>query len=132
VIGYRTDFFPAFYTAKSPIRVNHRLNTPKEIAHYLKIKNELDIKSGVIIANPIPEELEIKAEEIEAKIAEAIQAAASENITGKDLTPYLLFKIKELTKNRSLDANIVLVYNNAYLAAVIAKALNEYEKELKV
>ncbi len=132
VIGYRTDFFPAFYTAKSPHRVNHRLNTPKEIAGYLSIKNELGIKSGVLIANPIPEELELKNEEIDAKIAEAVKTAREENITGKDLTPYLLFKIKELTAGRSLDANIVLVYNNAYLAATIAKELKENEKEPKI
>jgi pseudouridine-5'-phosphate glycosidase len=128
VIGYRTDHFPAFYTAKSPHRVNHRLDTPEEIARHLLVKSELGIKDGVLIANPIPAELEIKSEEIEGKITEALLAAKKENVTGKALTPYLLFKIKELTTGRSLDANIVLVYNNAYLAATIAVALKENQK----
>jgi len=123
VIGYRTDFFPAFYSAKSNVPVNHRLNTPKDIAHYLKIKAELDMKNGVIIANPIPSELEIKNEEIESIIDAAIKDAKNEKISGKDLTPYLLEKIKNLTANRSLNANIILVYNNANLAALIAKEL---------
>ena len=123
VIGYQTDYLPAFYTAKSPFKVNHRLDSPKEIADLLKTKWDLGINGGVLITNPIPKEYSMDEDEINKAIDEAIEEMKKLGITGNKTTPYLLAKIKEITKGNSLESNIALVFNNCKLAAGIAKEL---------
>ncbi|MEZ4688673.1 MAG: pseudouridine-5'-phosphate glycosidase [Ignavibacteria bacterium] len=120
VIGYKTEEFPAFYTRKSGYKVNYKLNTPKEIADAVKTKWELGLNGGVIIANPIPEEFSFDKILIDKAIDEALAKADEKGIKGKDVTPFLLSEIKEITKGKSLDANIQLVLNNAKLAALIS------------
>lgn len=120
VIGYKTDILPAFYTSKSNFKVNHRLDSPLEIAKAIKAKAAIDLKCGFIIANPIPEEFEMDPKIIEDAISEAIIEMDKLHITGNKTTPYLLSKIKDITKGNSLDSNIHLVYNNCKLASEIA------------
>lgn len=120
VIGYQTTELPAFYTQHSGFNVDYRLETPSDIALALKTKWDLNLKGGAIIANPIPEAYSMPKAVIDQAIAEALRQADAEGIKGKESTPYLLAKVKELTGGDSLDSNIQLVYNNAKLAAQIA------------
>lgn len=122
VIGYKTDKLPAFYTKSSPHNVTYRLNSSKEIAALIKAKWEVT-NGGVVIANPIPHEHSLDEKTINKTIEDAIEEAKEKGVSGKDTTPFLLAKIKELTKGRSLEANLELVYNNAKLAAKVAKEL---------
>ncbi len=123
VIGYKTETLPAFYTRESDFKVDYRLDTPKEIADAFKIKLELGLKGGMLVTNPIPEEYSMPKDEINSVIDKAVDEANRLGISGKETTPYLLAKIKELTKGDSLDSNIQLVFNNARLASEIAKEL---------
>lgn len=125
VIGYQTEILPAFYSSKSDFSVNHRLDTPEEIALLIKTKWDLGMEGGVLIANPIPEEHSIDKDLIEKAIQEALVEMEKLKITGNKTTPFLLAKIKDITAGKSLEANIALVYNNARLAARIAKAYAE-------
>ena len=125
VIGFGTDELPAFYTSKSGFPVDYQVDTPEELARALKTKWDLGLKGGAVIANPIPKEYEMDADEINKVIASAIQEAQVKGIRGKETTPFLLSKVTELTKGSSLDANIQLVYNNAKVGAQIAVAYSK-------
>lgn len=120
VIGYQTDALPAFYTRTSPFKVNHRLDTPLEIASLLKTKWDLRLHGGVLITNPIPEQFSMNEEIINKAINEALEEMNKLGITGNKTTPYLLAKIKDITSGNSLASNIELVYNNCRLASQIA------------
>lgn len=124
VIGYKTDNLPAFYCNTSSVKVNHRLDTPMEIAKLLKTKWDLNLKGGVLVTNPIPDEYSMDEETINKAIDEAIKEMNELKIIGNKTTPFLLAKIKELTNGESLKSNIQLVYNNCKLASAIAKDLN--------
>ncbi len=125
VVGYQTGELPAFYTRKSGFSVDYNLESPSEIASALKAKWEIGLKGGVVIANPIPEEFSMRYETITKAIDDAVLEAEEKGIRGKESTPFLLGKIKEITEGASLLANIELVYNNAQLAAKIAKNYSE-------
>ncbi len=121
VIGYKTSELPAFYTQKSGFKVTYRMESAKEIAQMLKVKWGLPLNGGVIIANPIPKEKELSFEVMHKAIEEALLEEQRLGIKGKESTPFLLGKVKELTSGTSLMANIELVYNNARVAAAVAK-----------
>ncbi|WP_027309017.1 pseudouridine-5'-phosphate glycosidase [Caloramator sp. ALD01] len=123
VVGYKTEELPAFYTRKSGFKVDYRLDTPEEIAKMLKVKWELNLKGGAVIANPIPEEYEMDYDTINRAIEDALKEAEEKGIKGKESTPFLLAKVKDITGGKSLESNIQLVFNNAKLAAQIAKNL---------
>jgi pseudouridine-5'-phosphate glycosidase len=123
VIAYRSDSFPAFYSRDSGFAAPMRLDTPLEIAQFLKARWELSPRGGVSIANPIPSRDESPAAQIEAQIKAALAEAAETGIAGKATTPFLLKRVNEATAGASLTANIALVKNNARLAAEIAVAL---------
>lgn len=125
VIGVNTDELPAFYTRKSGFGVDYNIDSLKEIASVLKSKWDLKLHGGVVIANPIPQEFEMDYDTINGAISEAIRAAEEKNIQGKEITPFLLAKVKEITGGDSLVANIKLVYNNAKVAAQIAVELSK-------
>lgn len=125
VIGYGTDEFPAFYSRSSGIPLVHRLNKVSEVAELMCFQHALNMKNGIVIANPIPIEAEISDDEIIPFIQQANNEA--KNISGQALTPFLLKRIGELTAGRSLEANIELIKNNAYLGAEISIA---YQKQL--
>ncbi len=124
VIGYKTDKLPAFFTRSSEFNVTHRLDTPKEIAELLDAKWQM-IDGGVVVANPIPEKDSLDEKMINKIIDDALIEAKEKGISGKETTPFLLAKVKELTKGKSLEANLALVYNNAKVAAQIAKELEK-------
>ena len=121
VLGYQTKELPAFYTRKSGFELDYKIDTAKELAEILKSKWEVGLKGGVVVANPIPEEYSMNFDVITNAIENAVIEAAEKGIKGKETTPFLLAKIKEITKGASLEANIELVYNNARLASEIAK-----------
>ena len=125
VIGYQTDNLPAFYCNTSSVKVNHRLDSPLEIAKLLKTKWDLNLKGGVLVTNPIPDEFSMDEQIINKAINEAIEEMNKLNIIGNKTTPFLLAKIKELTGGESLKSNIQLVYNNCALASNIAKELHK-------
>ncbi len=122
VIGYGTDEFPAFYSRQSGHKLTQRADNPEQIASLLLSKRSIGINNGIVVANPIPLEDEIPSVIIQPHIDKAIAEAAANGIIGKDVTPYLLKRIAEITEGKSLKANIALVMNNAKLAAQIAVA----------
>lgn len=124
VIGYQTERLPAFYTRESEYFVNFRADKAEEIADTLKAKWELNLKGGVVITNPIPEEYAMDEKVITDVINKALKEAEENQITGKESTPFLLAKVKELTGGKSLETNIELVKNNARLGAEIAVSFN--------
>ena len=121
--GYKTDEMPAFYTDKSGFGVDYRLDSAKEIALAFDAKCKLGLNGGMLVANPIPPQYAMDGDYIARNIETALKEADKLGIHGKATTPYLLDKIQKLTGGRSLEANIQLVYNNAHLAAAIAKEL---------
>ena len=123
VIGYRTDLLPAFWSRMSDIPIPMRCDTPTQISNAHKIRGALGLKGGQLVANPIPAEAELSREYMEPIIAQAVAEAEAQSVTAKALTPFLLGKILELTKGKSLTANIALVRSNAELASKIAIAL---------
>ncbi|SFA95962.1 pseudouridine-5'-phosphate glycosidase [Lentibacillus halodurans] len=127
VIGYETDVLPAFYTRISPFPVNFRADAAETVASTLKMKWDLGLSGGAVIANPIPKAQAMPEAEISAVINQALEEAQTNGIAGKDVTPFLLSKVKELTGGKSLDANIALVKHNAHVGAGIAVKLAEME-----
>ncbi len=125
VIGYGTEKMPAFYTTDSGFKVDYRLDTPKEIAEAIKVKETVGLKGGMIVGNPIPAEYSMDPDYINANIDAAIKEANELGIKGKEITPFLLDKIQKLTGGKSLEANIRLVYNNVAVAAKIASELSK-------
>jgi pseudouridylate synthase len=120
VLVYRGDEFPAFYTSKSGVPAGCRMDEAASIASMLKAKWALGLSGGAVIANPIPPEHEMDSAVINAAIDRAVAEAANRGIRGKDVTPFLLARVKDLTGGDSLESNIALVMNNARLAAEIA------------
>jgi pseudouridylate synthase len=124
VVGLCTDEFPAFYSRSSGLKVPMRLDSAKDIAAMMVAKWKLGLKGGIVVANPIPAVDEIPAQAIEPHISKALAEARLKNVRGKDVTPFLLKRIAEITGGRSLTANIALVMNNARVAAEIAVAFS--------
>jgi pseudouridine-5'-phosphate glycosidase len=125
VIGFRTKVLPAFYSNNSPYELNHYVESYKQVASVMHAKWKLGIKGGLILTNPIQKEYSLDYNKIERTIEKALKYAQKNKVMGKDVTPYLLKKINDLSGGKSLEANIKLVYNNAKVAAKIAKAYNE-------
>ena len=128
VVGYQTDEFPAFYSRESGLGVSVRLDSPKEIAEFARAHWNLGMKSGILVTNPIPEADAISAAKMEPIIAKASAEAIEQGIHGQKLTPFLLGRISELTKGKSMKANLALLLNNARLAAQIAGELSGKKK----
>jgi len=128
VIGYGTDEFPAFFSRESGLDVTINLDTPQDVVEFAKAHWNAGLQSAVLVANPVPREDAIPAAEMEPIIARASREAQEKKIHGKDLTPFLLQRINELTRGRSLQTNLSLLLNNARVAARIAHALRIAEK----
>ncbi|MBQ3291372.1 MAG: pseudouridine-5'-phosphate glycosidase [Mogibacterium sp.] len=124
VIGMGTEDMPAFYTSKSGFKVDYKVDTPAELAHFFQTHLELGMKGGILVGNPIPDEYSMDPDIINPAIDKAIAECNSLGIKGKATTPFLLAKVKELTGGDSLDSNIRLVYNNARVAALTAAELS--------
>ena len=122
VIGYGTEELPAFYTRKSGFSVDYRIDSPEELAAAFKAQRDLGLRGGMLVTNPIPEEYSMDFNVINKAIDDAIAESVKDGIHGKETTPYLLAKVKDITGGDSLASNIRLVYNNAALAAKTAAA----------
>ncbi|RUV72483.1 MAG: pseudouridine-5'-phosphate glycosidase [Mesorhizobium sp.] len=122
VIAYQSDDFPAFYTRSSGLKADHRLDTPEDIAQAMLVHEQIGSGTGILVANPIPEVDALDPAFIDGTITAAVAEAEGRGIGRKELTPFLLARINELSQGRSLKANIALVRSNAALAARIAVA----------
>ncbi|QDI75734.1 MULTISPECIES: pseudouridine-5'-phosphate glycosidase [Leisingera] len=125
VIAYGQDSFPAFWSAQSDLKAPLRMDDAAQIARAHATRQAMGLPGGQLVANPIPADAQIAAEDLAPVIAQAQSEADAQGIAGKDVTPFLLSRIFELTDGRSLTANIALVRNNARLAAKIAQELNK-------
>ncbi|HFC00998.1 MAG TPA: pseudouridine-5-phosphate glycosidase, partial [Phaeodactylibacter sp.] len=129
VVGFKTDEFPAFYTRQSGLGVDYRIDHVAALAEALATKWALGLNGGVLIANPILKKHQLQFKAIAQTIEEAIILAEKNGIKGKAITPFLLAKIEQLTKGKSLEANIQLVFNNAKLAAKLAVAFSKIQSQ---
>lgn len=123
VLGYQTKVLPAFYSRESDFEVDYRVETASEIADMIYTKNQLKLAGGILVTNPVPKKDEFPRELIDKHIELALEEADKLGIKGKDSTPFLLAKIKEITDGKSLEANIALVLNNAKVGAEVAVEL---------
>ncbi|MHA7876112.1 pseudouridine-5'-phosphate glycosidase [Roseivivax sp.] len=123
VMAYGQDMLPAFWSRSAGLRAPLRMDSPGVIARAHRMRREMALDGGQLVANPIPEDAEIPRAEMTPMISRAMQDAADHGITGKEVTPYLLQRIYELSEGRSLEANVALVLNNAALGARIAAEL---------
>ena len=120
VIAYGQDDFPAFWSRSSGLKAPLRMDDPAHVAAAQLMRARLGLKGGQLVANPIPEADEIPRDEIMPVVEQALSEAEAQGIAAKQVTPFLLDRIFELTSGRSLASNIALVLNNARLAAAIA------------
>jgi pseudouridine-5'-phosphate glycosidase len=128
VIGYGTDDFPAFYSRDSGLHVTEKLDNPQDVIEFAKTHWETGLQSAILVANPVPEKDAIPSSEMEPHIEKAIKEAKEKEKHGQEVTPFLLDRINELTKGRSMRANLSLLLNNACLAAQVARALRQSER----
>ena len=123
VIGWRTRAFPAFWSRDSGLACPLRMDAEDQIARAHRLRAALGLAGGQLVVNPIPEAAEIPGAEIAPLIDAAVAQAEAEGVSGKEVTPFLLARVLDATRGRSLEANVALVENNARLAARIALAL---------
>ena len=123
VIGYGTDELPAFYTRSSGFGVDYRVDTPAQLAAMFKAQQELGMKGGMLVTNPIPKQYAMDKAVIDAAIEQAVAESKEQGIHGKETTPFLLARVVELTGGDSLESNIQLVLNNAIVASKTAAEL---------
>ena len=130
VLSYKAERFANFYSLATDAPVDYAFQTPEEAAEILFAKKKLGLKGGVLISNPIPEEMALPHEYIDSIVDQAVKEAEEQGIKGKDATPFLLKRIVELTGGKSLESNIALVCHNAELGAKIAVELARKERQI--
>ena len=128
VLGYKSSTLADFYSNDSGLKIDYQMNTPEEIAECMKVKEEYNLKGGLLVSNPIPKEKSLDKKKMDEIINKALIETKQNNIHGKEVTPFLLKKVVELTNGDSLKANIDLIINNAHLGSEIAKAYTNYLK----
>jgi len=129
VVGYKTDDLPAFFATSSGFEVDYRLDSPEQIAEVLATRQSLGLSGGMVIANPIPAEFALASDTVNDYIEQADAEATELGISGKEITPYLLQRIFELSDGASLKANVQLILNNSRLGAQIAVAVSALESK---
>ena len=132
IVGFGTDEFPAFYSRESGLDVSVRQDTPQEVVTFARAHWNTGLKSAVLVANPVPEPEAILRAEMEPYIEQANREAHLQGIHGKDVTPFLLSRISELTDGKSMRANLSLLLNNARLAAELSVAMYALERTQRV
>jgi len=120
VIGFGTEELPAFYSRHSGLKVDYRMDTAKEVAATFLAQRRMGLKGGMLVTNPIPEEYAMDDALINSAIDQAVAESVEQGVKGKEITPFLLARVVELTGGDSLESNIQLVYNNARVASAIA------------
>jgi pseudouridine-5'-phosphate glycosidase len=123
VISIGQDEFAAFFTRSSGLKADFRLDSAQKQAKFISTKWQLGLQGGVVLSNPVPQDMEIPAAQIEGIVVQALHEAKAQGIGGKRVTPYLLKRINELTNGQSLKTNIALVKNNARVGAQLAVAM---------
>jgi len=123
VLGYKTSLLPAFYSAESELSLDLSVESPAQIAAVYRMQRSLGLEQGLMVANPVPKEHEIPRQIMEGYISTALAELDQAGVTGKQVTPFLLSKVLELSGGKSLETNIELLFNNVRLACEIAKAL---------
>jgi pseudouridine-5'-phosphate glycosidase len=129
VLGYGTDEFPAFYSRRSGLGVDARVDTPQDVADVVHARDSLGLRAATLVCVPVPEADAVPSEEAEALVARAVGEAESRAIRGKDLTPFLLARVSELSAGQARRANEALLVSNAGVAAGIARALAAADRE---
>jgi len=124
VIGFQTKFVPAFYSAESPFRIPYTIDSIDALVHYINIHQQLQLKTSVMIMNPVPKQVEIPSHIITPVIQQALITAQEKSITGKEITPFLLAELNKLTNGGSVKTNIALLNNNVELGAKLARKLS--------
>lgn len=132
VVGYQTNDFPAFYSRESGFPVSVRIDTPQDIVDFANIHWSLEMKTAVLVTQPIPEHSALPKEEVELIIESASKEAKNDKTRGQALTPFLLNRISKISNGKSLQANLALLLNNAHLAGQISRAyaLNQRTKKV--
>ena len=130
VLSYKAERFANFYSLATDAPVDYAFQTPEEAADIIHAKGQLGLTGGILISNPVPEEMALPHEYIDSIVEQAVRESEEQGIKGKDSTPFLLRRIVELTGGKSLETNIALVCHNAELGAQIAAALSRKEKSL--
>jgi pseudouridine-5'-phosphate glycosidase len=120
LVGYGVDELPAFYTRRSGLPIDVRCDTPREVAEVARARDALGLEGALVVAVPVPAEFEVDAGVMEESLSEALSDAERQNVTGRELTPFLLSHLAERTGGATLRANIALLENNARVAAEIA------------
>ncbi len=128
VVGYQTKVLPAFFSRTSDIKLRLFVDQVEDLAKIIYTKEKLNLKGGVLVTNPIPESDSLDSDYMNDIIARAVKQSVVDQVEGKDVTPYLLKKIVEETKGKSLQANLALVYNNAKVGGQLAKAYQDLLK----
>ncbi|HEY8563700.1 MAG TPA: pseudouridine-5'-phosphate glycosidase [Pyrinomonadaceae bacterium] len=124
VLGWRCDELPAFYSAKSGLPIDERVETAAEVAAIARRRDELGLKNAVLLTVPVPKDFEIEIDVLESILEESLRLAAERRVSGKETTPFLLAQMSERSGGKTLDSNIALLENNARVAAAVALALS--------
>lgn len=125
ILGWQCEEMPAFYSRKSGLFVDEKVETVREAAEIIKARDDLQLKNSILLTVPVPEEYEIEIAKLEKILADALNLADEKNIRGKEITPFLLARMSEQSAGRTLSANIALLENNAAVAAQIAVELSK-------
>ena len=125
VVGYQCDEMPAFYSRSSGLPVDVRCDSPEEVVKIFQAQRELERQSALLVTVPVPAEAEVDAELLRQVLDDSLKQADELKITGRDVTPFLLARMSEQSKGATLNANIALLENNAWVAAQIARTLAE-------
>jgi pseudouridine-5'-phosphate glycosidase len=123
VLGWKCDEMPAFYSRKSGLYIDEKVETVEDVVKIIQARDDLKLNNSILVTVPVPEEFEIESDELEGILSDALDAAQKQNICGKDTTPFLLAQMSEKSAGKTLRANIALLENNAHIAAQIATAL---------
>ena len=123
-ISYKSDYMPGFWYDETIYNVDQNFQNVDDIANYLKLIEETNHNSSVLIFNKVPKKFSIEKSLIENWINKSIKKAKLNHIRGKDVTPFLIAEINALSKNKTLEANTALIINNALLAGKISKKFN--------
>jgi pseudouridylate synthase len=123
ILGWQCDELPAFYSSKSGLLVDERVDSPEQAARIAQARDELNLPNAILVAAPVPPAFEIDSDELEKILRDALELAAEKNVRGKEITPFLLAQMSERSAGKTLAANIALLENNAKIAAQIAASL---------
>lgn len=123
ILGWQCDELPAFYSRKSGLKVDEKVETAEDAARIIKSRDALEMPNGILLTAPVPEEFEISRDKLDVILQSALSEAESQNVLGKEITPFLLAKMSAESKGETLRANIALLENNARIAAQVASAL---------